>query len=256
MFRWEAANIPKVKVAKLDRSKVSKEQSVYMPQIPEIAKCPENLKPLKQWEDAFLAYFSELRMFLSCNEASGLKFHVNCNPWLLLMSRTLPPLSLLKVLFLKSLITSEQMKSIPIRCDVSCLSNAVDPLSVGNAEDSKILAYSQDNSPKSSISDSSCNCPTLSAILAMDSVARASVLKKRINSVETMSMLSKNDCVWLFALCAAADIPLDADTSAALRSLLRKCASLRAAKSELDDEVVMLNILATISGRYFGQSEN
>ncbi|KAK4848320.1 hypothetical protein QYF36_011645 [Acer negundo] len=48
----------------------------------------------------------------------------------------------------------------------------------------------------------------------------------------------------------------DADTCAALRSLLRKCASLRAGKSELDDEVVMLNILATLSGRYFGQSED
>ena len=33
-------------------------------------------------------------------------------------------------------------------------------------------------------------------------------------------------------------------------------ASIRAGKAELDEEVVMLNILATISGRYFGQSEN
>ncbi|KDP42838.1 hypothetical protein JCGZ_23780 [Jatropha curcas] len=47
----------------------------------------------------------------------------------------------------------------------------------------------------------------------------------------------------------AVDTPLHADTNAALRSLLRKCASLRAAKSELDDEVIMLNILATLSGR-------
>jgi survival of motor neuron protein-interacting protein 1 len=31
---------------------------------------------------------------------------------------------------------------------------------------------------------------------------------------------------------------------------------LRASKSEHDDEVIMLNILATISGRYFGQSES
>ncbi|KAF2322209.1 hypothetical protein GH714_008663 [Hevea brasiliensis] len=106
----------------------------------------------------------------------------------------------------------------------------------------------QNMSHRSSISDSSCNYPTLSAILAMDSVARVSALKKRISLAETMSTLSKHDCVWLFALCAAVDTPLDADTSAALRSLLRKCASLRAAKSELDDEVIMLNILATISG--------
>lgn len=109
--------------------------------------------------------------------------------------------------------------------------------------------------PKSSSRDDSGDYPTLSAILRMDSVARVSTLRKRINSVEASSNLSRNDCSWLFALCTAVDTPLDADTGAALRSLLRKCAGLRAGKSELDDEVVMLNILATISGRYFGQLE-
>jgi hypothetical protein len=32
-----------------------------MPQIPDIAKCPEHLLPLKQWEDVFLVEFSALR---------------------------------------------------------------------------------------------------------------------------------------------------------------------------------------------------
>lgn len=53
----------------------------------------------------------------------------------------------------------------------------------------------------------------------------------------------------------AVDTPVNADTCAALQLLLRKCASLRAEKSKLDDEVIMLNMLVTISGRYFGQSE-
>ncbi|XP_021679554.2 uncharacterized protein LOC110664253 isoform X2 [Hevea brasiliensis] len=212
--RWEAAHIPKVKVAKLDKSKVHNEQSVYMLQIPEIAKCPENLIPLKQWEDAFLADFSVLRMFLSRNESSSTE--ISC-----------------KLQYMA--VDHEQNTSSPQPAECIILQNM---------------------SHRSSISDSSCNYPTLSAILAMDSVARVSALKKRINLAETMSTLSKHDCVWLFALCAAVDTPLDADTSAALRSLLRKCASLRAAKSELDDEVIMLNILATISGRYFGQSES
>ncbi|WJX15438.1 hypothetical protein P8452_05581 [Trifolium repens] len=35
------------------------------------------------------------------------------------------------------------------------------------------------------------------------------------------------ECTWLFALCAA----VDADTCTALRSLLRKCASIRAGKA-------------------------
>ncbi|XP_052875913.1 uncharacterized protein LOC108489496 isoform X2 [Gossypium arboreum] len=62
--RWETAQIPKVKIAKPDRTILNKEQSVYMPQIPEIAKCPEHILPLKHWEDAFLADFSELRLAL------------------------------------------------------------------------------------------------------------------------------------------------------------------------------------------------
>jgi len=65
LSRWEAEQIPKVKVAKLDRGKLNKEQSAYMPQIPDIAKCPEHLLPLKQWEDVFLAEFSTLRTVCS-----------------------------------------------------------------------------------------------------------------------------------------------------------------------------------------------
>lgn len=61
LLRWEAAHIPDVTVAKLDRNKLIKEQTVYMPKIPDIAKCPEHLAPLKQWEDEFLADFAELR---------------------------------------------------------------------------------------------------------------------------------------------------------------------------------------------------
>lgn len=62
MLRWEAAHIPKVKVAKCGGQTFEKEQTVYMPQIPDIAPCPEHLLPLKQWEDLFLADFSKLRL--------------------------------------------------------------------------------------------------------------------------------------------------------------------------------------------------
>lgn len=64
--RWEAEHLPNVKVAKVERNKLNTEQSVYMPQIPDIATCPEHLLPLKEWEDEFLADFSKLRhVFLS-----------------------------------------------------------------------------------------------------------------------------------------------------------------------------------------------
>lgn len=65
LVRWEAAQIPNFKVAKLDKSKLNKEQSIYMPEIPEIERCPEQLLPLKEWEEEFLSDFSELRLVCS-----------------------------------------------------------------------------------------------------------------------------------------------------------------------------------------------
>lgn len=54
-----------MKVAKVEGSRLNKEQTYYMPQIPDIASCLEHLLPLKEWEEAFLADFSELRQVFS-----------------------------------------------------------------------------------------------------------------------------------------------------------------------------------------------
>ncbi|GAB2221202.1 hypothetical protein Droror1_Dr00012373 [Drosera rotundifolia] len=97
--------------------------------------------------------------------------------------------------------------------------------------------------------------PILSKVLGMDLATRVKMLMRHIALIEEANSLSRNDCLWLFAFCATVDIPLDADTTAALRGLLRKCAKLLASKSKLDDEAVMLNILATITGKFFGQSK-
>ncbi|CAL0320682.1 unnamed protein product [Lupinus luteus] len=238
--RWEAKKIPKVKVAKLDSSKLNKEQSAYMPKIPDIPECPEHLLPLKQWEDVFLAEFSALRANLSSLEGSNNLQSVH-SPNLL----------------------EKQLASV-MNMDVLLhhLSDdkAMDQPTDLTAEDKDTAALPPENpASKTSLdqtSNSSPALPLLSAILRMDSVARVSMLHKRIRLLESEDTVAKNDSLWLFALCAAVDAPLHADTSAALRGLLRKCASIRATKAELDEEVVMLNILATISGRYFGQSEN
>ncbi|XP_059653591.1 uncharacterized protein LOC132300500 [Cornus florida] len=256
--RWEAAHIPKVKVAKLERKKLDKEQTVYMPEIPDIAKCPEHLLPLKQWEDGFLADFSELRLVLSRYEGSCAKISDKVQSLSIVHdeenSQQLPDSMILENF---DNLTSDRVDSCQaLDCSVpECLS---DPLLLSNADENDTSSsHTPENSSHKSIPDGcSSNSPTLSAILRMDSVARISMLRRRINALMTMSSLSRNDCAWLYALCAAVDTPLDGDTSAALRCLLRKSASLRAEKSELDDEVIMLNILATISGRYFGQSDN
>lgn len=142
-----------------------------------------------------------------------------------------------------NILTSEDIVNTPNLSTISCF--------IQSAADDE-----HDASLKTVTTEDIVNSPTLSTVLGIEPVARVSMLKKRIKLAEDMTSLSKYDCLWLFALCAAVDIPLSADTSAALRDLLRICASLRAEKSELNDEVVMLNILATVAGKYFGQSDN
>ncbi|KAG9141375.1 hypothetical protein Leryth_001819 [Lithospermum erythrorhizon] len=253
--RWEAARIPKVKVSKVDKSRLMSEQTAYMPQIPEIAKCPDHLLPLKKWEDTFLSDFSQLRQALSCYENSSDRLiseqpsisvtdEAEITPQLSnCIVETFEELTACGVNNLQSSDTcsvdhfSDQMTSLP-----SCGSETPDTI--------------ESSSCKKVVNDNTGNNPTLSTILNMESVARVSMLRKRIRSLENMSYISKDDCLWVFALCASIDTPLDADTSASFRSLLRKCASLRSQKTEMDDEVMMLNILATISGRYFGQLES
>ncbi|KZV34817.1 hypothetical protein F511_00719 [Dorcoceras hygrometricum] len=212
--RWEALQIPDVTIAKLEKSEPGKEQTQYMPQIPEIVDCPENLLPLKQWEDCFLTYFSDLRLGFSGLDLQGSNAESSIEFQSVILG------------YFNSLLSGYN----------SCPSEA---------------SSSPDTVEELSTTDSHA----LSSILEMDSAARTSMLKKRISLVENISTLTHSEFLWLFALCVAIDSPLDADTSASLRSLLRKCASLRAAKAYADDEVVMLNVLATISGRYYGQSD-
>ncbi|KAL3635017.1 hypothetical protein CASFOL_022071 [Castilleja foliolosa] len=229
--RWEADRVPKVAVVKV---KKIKEQSVYMPQIPDIMKCPDKLLPLKQWEESFVAEFSELRLAFtrldpqSSDSKCSIKQHQ----------------PLIEENFLGQMLeTNTFEKSITLTStEASC--------TLEKSDEAKKVHPNPVENPSFTV-----DLPTLSKILKMDSAARTSMLKRRISAIENMSTLAHDECVWLFALCAAVDCPLDADTSAALRCLLRKCASLRAAKNEVDDEVVNLNILVTISGRYFGQLE-
>ncbi|KAJ0258377.1 hypothetical protein HA466_0071770 [Hirschfeldia incana] len=200
--RWEAKRVPNVKVAKIDESKyIAKEQSVYMPQIPEIPKCPEHLLPLKEWEDSLLYDFSHLRLALSqdANDSFG-----------------------------DEIMSSSQSIEYALMGMFSTRLNTVTDESFG---------------------------VVVSEIQGMDSVTRVSRLKKRICLVEKESGLQRSDCIWVVALCASVDTPLDGDTCACLRAVLRKCASVRALEVEDEQVVIMANMLITIAGRYFGQME-
>lgn len=54
----------KVRVTKINKNKWSGKQSPYMPKILEIAKCLDNLRPLRTWVNQFLVDFSDLRKVL------------------------------------------------------------------------------------------------------------------------------------------------------------------------------------------------
>ncbi|XAR59258.1 hypothetical protein NMG60_11014999 [Bertholletia excelsa] len=248
--RWEAARIPRVKVAKLEKSRLNREQTVYMPQIPDIAKCPEHLLPLKHWENAFIHEFSELRKAFSRLDSSGANVSAHFQV-LSLVDEEEESFNQNSEDFDKVSIENESSEAF----NGSMTENSSAPRSDSEIDEDSVSLSFEKSRPNCCVRGSLGNGPTLSAILKMDSVAQLSMLRKKIGLVESMSSLSRNESSWLFALCAVIDTPLDADTCAALRSLLRKCASLRAEKSEMDDEVVMLNIIATIAGKYFGQSE-
>ncbi|XP_018436540.2 uncharacterized protein LOC108808929 isoform X2 [Raphanus sativus] len=200
--RWEAKRVPNVKVAKIDESKyITKEQSVYMPQIPEIPKCPEHLLPLKEWEDSLLSDFSHLRLALSQTD--------------------------------NNFFGDEIMSSSP---------------------STEYMLMGMFSTRLNTVTDESFGV-VVSEIQGMDSVTRVSRLKKRICLVEKESGLQDSDCIWVVALCASVDTPLDGDTCACLRALLRKCASVRALEVEDEQVIIMANMLITIAGRYFGQME-
>ncbi|XP_006663367.1 gem-associated protein 2-like [Oryza brachyantha] len=190
--RWEANQIPRVKVAKIDLSTPRNEQTTYMPEIPDIPKCSPDLSASKHWEDTFITYFSETRLAFSELDSSD------------------------------------------------------GPSVSGGMKNS--LKLNNKSEPQTD--------PTLTMIRNMDAVSRAATLRNYIYMIQSLDKLSRNDCLWLFALCVAVDTPLDAETCASLRSLLRKCANILATKSVMDDEVAMLNILIAIAGRFFGQYDN
>ncbi|KAK6944009.1 Gemin2/Brr1 [Dillenia turbinata] len=212
-----------------------------MPKIPTIAKFPENLLPLKHWEDEFLADFVDLRPALSHVEDSS---------------------STVEKLGSKQSIPEDRSPQLLESATNKFYEVKTDEADIYNSNNPDLSSTDQDISPSAKESRPTVfgienleNNPTVSAIQSMDSVARVSMLRKRISSIETATSLSRNDCLWCFVLCAAVDTPLHANACADMRSLVRKCASLRARKVEVDEEVILLNILVTIAGQYFGRLE-
>lgn len=255
--KWEAAQFPKVRVANLDQAKLNKHQTPYMPNIPSVSVCSKDLLPSKDWEREFLADFSDLRMDLSSvellndHQLKSLPSYKNKVLWE-------------KFCFGSICSLSSDEESSPLAKEKEEHEN--DILEDLNSEFTEANEFLKTNDKINCVVKEpsedplgeirSATSPLLPVMLSLDEIARATVFKYHVTWLEKLSSLSKDRAVWLFALCAVLDKPLDAETSAAARALLRKCSSLRAGKTGDDEELAMLNILIAIAGKYFGQAED
>ncbi|XP_024526169.1 gem-associated protein 2 [Selaginella moellendorffii] len=214
--RWEEARCERVKVAAVSASKLCCEQTAYMPDIPPIAHCDPELLPLRSWEAEFVSDFSKLRLKLLSDIPSG---EACCQ------------------------------KKLPHFRDrdawrVYCFGTESRSSDNDNGETSD---YEQEHTGQ---------LPSLSTLLSMDEVSRATLLRHHISWLDDLENLAEERALWLYALSAVVDEPLDLDTSAAVRELLRKCALIRASRNFRGErELEMLNIIITIAGNYFGQAD-
>jgi hypothetical protein len=98
--------------------------------------------------------------------------------------------------------------------------------------------------------------PFILLLLRLDEVSRAALFRHHVSWLGNVNGLPKDRALWLLALSAVVDVPLDSQTSAAFRALLRHCSGVRALKESRDDEdLFLLNVLITVAGVYFGQAE-
>lgn len=224
---WETAQCPKVKIAKIGNKRLISEQTKYMPEIPPIPKCSPNLLPSKEWVKAFLKDFSDLRVVLSNSSAS----HEDC-------VEDLPPIR-----------NKSVWKSF---CFGRSRSNDLSD----EQEDTDTGCAPTDTFPKKTVCDYAAQFPYLKVLLRLDEISRATLFRYHVLWLNEKNELAYDRAMWLFALAAAVDFPLDDQTSAAFRDMLRKCAELRVQKTMVDEELYMINILTTIAGEYFGQAED
>lgn len=102
--------------------------------------------------------------------------------------------------------------------------------------------------------------PSHSMLYDMDNVTVTELIDVLAEKLrESVDVVSENTLHrWLFCLLAHLEVPLVAETSASLRSILKHCTKLRSrlTKEECSlnpDQVARLNIMITICGRYFSQ---
>eukprot|EP00898_Chlorokybus_atmophyticus_P007896 jgi/Chlat1/8107/Chrsp75S07568 len=227
--RWEAAQCPKIVTAKnINPRQYDAKRTSYVPSVssvPDASSAPDYARPRPDWEAAFLKDFAELRAALA---------HVEMPTTSHLPDLRIPP--------------TTDARAWDALCFRSVQSN-----SEHQAEDATSGSLSVNYEDRS---DGGPVPPLLGLLLRLDEATTAAMLRRHVWNLEnTHAVLTPHRASWLFALCARLDMPIDASTAAALRSLLRHCATLRADQGVPRDMLPHLNILIAVAGKYFAQDE-
>lgn len=241
---WESAQCPKVVTAKIDREKIASKQTVYMPVIPPVPECSIELLPSKDWIKAFQADFSNLRAELS-----------NHMPPLEDISQDLLPLPPIRNKAIWKTFCFCRTNYSDLHDNLIDKEEG-DVASVDLHEENCTSSTDEDAIGNENVCEVAAHLPLLKILLRLDEVSRATLFRYHVSWLQEQQNLSYERALWLFALAAVVDAPLDDQTSASFRDLLRKCAELRMHKKYVDEELHMLNILITIAGVYFGQAED
>eukprot|EP00249_Psilotum_nudum_P010448 c22550_g1_i1 orf=117-1646(+) len=241
---WETARCPKVKVAKVDLKKLALKQMQYMPLIPSIPDCSPDLLPSAQWKREFIADFSGLRI-----ELANITLLENAKIELLPSYRD----EVLWKQFCFGKTDSSEMEKQFEYCKEKL--SDVSPLLEDFPAKDTILLPSEHSVDEPFMEVMGGCSPFIRILLSLDEVSKAALFRYHVSWLEGVEVLTYKRALWLFALSAVVDKPLDDITSASFRALLRKCATLRSSKKHKDEELYMLNILVVIAGSYFGQAD-
>lgn len=232
----EASALGSVKRAKdIDPDSFKHKQTSYLPKIELAMACPEAFRPDPEWEQAFAANFSAIRdsvakvqpLELSQEPLPGLR---DAKSWLYFV--------------MGSNATLERTEEEEDEKASSSGGGAKKGESSSSAADSSASALSR---------ESSGHLPVLSLLCRFDQVT-IRMLIELLTRTDFTSTFGYHLCVWLFALLAQLDKPLNDDMSFVLRNLFRKLSRTRASQKKEGNIVAYCNMLLTIIHAVFQQS--
>ena len=235
--RHEASNVPDVMVApSFDPRAFDDARTPYAPPSaldPGFPKPPPHATPDDAWSRAFVADFANLRSEVA-RRAATTKVSVpfGSTSWVGVAGATLADLSREALARMRRDETDDDGEGGE-RARAALFDE-------GEAEDA----------PR----------PSSRALAAADEVTVAAALRAHAwamgSALSGGGTLSRFRAAWFFALASRAGTPLDADTTAAIRSAARGLATARAAtKSAEDPTLPDLQVCVAVAGKYFGQGE-